>query len=167
MLTRRTLLAATAALLSLAPAFAQDHPETLHIHDAYARVNGGIGATGAAFFTVHNNGTADDRIIGARADIADKVELHTHIMDEAGVMKMVEVKEGFPVPAGDMHMLERGADHVMLMGLKAELKDGDTFPLTVVFDSGAEVTVEVPIDNARMPAEGDMQMDHSSHGTNG
>jgi copper(I)-binding protein len=163
MLSRRTFLAATAVVLSLAPALAEDHPEKIHIHDAYARTMGGIGASGAAFFVVHNNATTDDRLIGARSDVAEMVQLHTHIMNDQGVMQMVEVKEGFPLPAGEMHELKRGGDHVMLMGLTRELKDGDAFPLTLIFESGAEVTLDITIDNARMPEE----MDHSDHGTGG
>ncbi|MCB6178252.1 copper chaperone PCu(A)C [Rhodobacter sp. Har01] len=160
MLSRRTFLAAAAAILSLSPGFAED--ASIHVMDAYGRTMGGIGASGAAFFTLHNMGATDDRLVAAKADVAQKVELHTHIMDDQGVMKMVEVKEGFPVAAGGMHELKRGADHVMLMGLTTELKDGDSFPLTLVFESGTEVTVEVPIDNARMPAKGEMD-----HGTGG
>ena len=44
MLTRRLILTAFAAALTL-PAFAEDHPETFHVHDAYARSMGGIGAS--------------------------------------------------------------------------------------------------------------------------
>ena len=168
MLSRRTFLAAAAAVLTLSPALAEDHPAQIHIHDAYARTMGGVGASGAVFFMVHNNATTDDRMIDARSDVAKMVQLHTHIMDDQGVMKMVHVEEGFALPAGAMHELKRGGDHVMLMGLQKDLKDGDSFPLTLVFESGAEVTLEVTVDNARMPATGDMgDMGDMNHGTGG
>jgi copper(I)-binding protein len=66
-------------------------------------------------------------------------------------MKMMEVEEGFAVPAGGSHALARGGDHVMLMGLTRDLADGDTFPLTLVFEKSGEVVIEVPVDNARKP----------------
>jgi periplasmic copper chaperone A len=148
-------LAATAAALFLATAvFAEDHPERLHVHDAYARLSP---MSGAIFLMVHNNGTTDDRLIGARTDVAEKAELHTHTEDANGVMKMIEIEGGIPLPAGEMHALERGSDHVMLMGLTTELKDGDLIPLTLLFESGAELTLDVPVDNERKPGEA---MDH-------
>jgi hypothetical protein len=168
-LAGRLAVAALAATLTLAPAArAEEHPEGLHIHDAYARSMGGVGASGAVFFLLHNHSEADDRLIAARSDVAQRVELHTHKDDGNGVMQMVEIEGGIPLPAGEMHELARGGDHVMLMGLTRELKDGDAFALTLVFESGAEVTLDVPVDNARKPAAGAMEHDHGhghEHGT--
>lgn len=162
----RTLLAATAAVLSLSfPGLAEDHPAGIHIHDPYARSMGGVGASGAVFFVIHNHTEADERLVGARADVAQKVELHTHKEGADGVMQMVQIEGGIPLAAGDMHELARGADHVMLMGLTRELKDGDVFPLTLVFESGTEVSVDVPVDNARKPgAAGEGMMNHGEGG---
>jgi copper(I)-binding protein len=172
MLSRRFLLAAAAAL-TLAPAtlvaataaVAEDHPETYHVHEPYARSMGSVGASGAVFMVLHNNGSTDDRLIGAKSDVAQKLELHTHTMTADGVMQMHEIEGGVPMPAGEMHSFVRGADHVMLMGLTRELKDGDVFPLTLVFESGAEFTFDVVVDNARKPAEGEMMMEGEDHST--
>lgn len=159
----RTILAAAAATLALAlPLAAQDHPEGIHIHDIYARVNGGMGKTGAVFFMIHNNTATDDRLIDAKGEVAKKIELHTHKDMGEGVMKMVHVPEGFPVAAGDMHELARGGDHVMLMGLTADLKNGDHFPLVLVFEQAGEVSIDVTVDNDR-GADGMGQMQHK-HG---
>lgn len=162
MLSRRILLTAAAAAtaLSLAlPALAQEHPGQFHVHDAYARSNGGQGGSGAVFFLLHNNGTTDEHLIGAHAEVSAKAELHTHIMTAEGVMQMREIEGGIQMPAGEMHEFVRGADHVMLLGLTRALQDGEHFPLTLVFDSGAELTFDVVVDNARKPAEGGMMMD--------
>lgn len=161
-------LAATAAALLLsalpfaAPVAAEDHPEGMHIHDVYARSNGGEGGSGAVFFMVHNNTETDDVLVGAKTEVAEKAELHTHTEDANGVMQMRQIEGGIPLPAGEMHELARGGDHVMLLGLTRALKDGDTFPLTLVFQQAGEVTVEAVVDNARVP--GEMMMDHSGHG---
>ncbi len=144
-------------LLSLSPAAAQDHPEGLHVHDAYARLGP---ASGAVFFLIHNNTTTDDRLIGIRTDLAQRAELHSHSESTDGVMTMGRIDIGVPLPAGAMYAFERGGDHVMLMGLGAGLKDGDVIPLTLIFASGAEMALEVPVDNARLPGAA---MDHSGH----
>lgn len=174
MMSRRFLLAATAALalLSVAlqtrPALAQDAP--FRVDDAYARSMGGMGASGAVFMMLTNEGAADDRLVGARSDVAQKLELHTHKMDDAGVMQMMEIEGGVPLPAGATHPFERGADHVMLMGLTRALNDGDSFALTLVFESGAELTFDVTVDNQRKPGamgEGMMNMHGKGHSNMG
>jgi copper(I)-binding protein len=166
MLSRRFLLAALAALTLATPlAHAEDRPEVFYADDAYARSMGSIGASGAVFMMLHNNGTTDDRLIGARVDVAQKAELHTHKMTDEGMMQMLEIEGGVPMPAGEMHSFERGADHVMLMGLTRELKDGDSFPLTLIFESGAELSFDVTVDNARKPGDAPMKMESADHST--
>ena len=142
----KIFFAAAAAVGAMAfPALAQD----ITIEDAYARSMGGIGASGAVFFDIKNAGTEADRLVSAASDVAKMVELHTHKQDAAGVMQMIAVPEGFEVPAGADHLLARGGDHVMLMGLTRELADGDMVALTLTFEKAGEVTVDVPVDNKR------------------
>jgi copper(I)-binding protein len=150
---KNTLLAAGAAVAFALPAFAGS---VISIEDAYARAAGATAVAGAAFFVIHNTGDEDDRLVAAESDIAKRVELHTHIAGDDGVMKMVEVPEGFPVPAGGMHMLQRGGDHVMFMGLNAPLEQGDTVNVTLVFEQAGRIDVAIPVDNERAPA---MQME--------
>ena len=153
----QTLVAAVATALAL-PAFAEGN---IMIQDPYARTMGGVGASGAVFFGIMNHGATDDRLIDAKSDTAQKVELHTHKDDGNGVMQMVHVPEGFVIPAMGSHALQRGGDHVMLMGLTRELKDGDIVTVTLVFEQAGEVVIEAPVDNARKAAMGGM--DHSGH----
>lgn len=177
MLSRRLLMAATlaATILPLAQAgLAQEHPARFHVHDAYARASGGAGASGAVFFVLHNNGTTDEHLIGARAAVAARAELHTHVMTAEGVMQMRQIAGGVQMPAGEMHEFARGADHVMLLGLTRALQDGEHFPLTLIFESGAELTFDVVVDNARKPGAEGMMMDGQGemmqghdHGTTG
>lgn len=167
-------LAAVAALslclpLSSLPAVAEtathghdtmmEHPEGMHIHDVYARASA---ASGAVFFMVHNNTEQDDRLLSVTTDVAKKAELHTHIEDANGVMQMTAIEGGIALPAGEMHEFARGGDHVMLMGLTRELKDGDSFDLTLTFEKAGPVVIKATIDNARKPGHGD-EMDHSGH----
>lgn len=156
----RAILAAAIAFAVTTASLAEDHPEGLHIHDAYARTSGGLGSSGAVFLMMHNNTATDDRLIEVRSDVAERAELHGHSEDANGVMSMGRIEGGIPLPAGEMHALARGGDHVMLMGLTRDLRDGDTITLTLVFEVAGEVTLEVPVDNARKPGQG---MDHSGH----
>lgn len=154
--------ALVAALLAL-PVAAQSH-DGVHVTDPYARVSGPSAQSGAVFMVLENHGTADDRLISATSDVAQRVELHTHKQDANGVMQMMEVPEGFAIAAGGTHALARGGDHVMLLGLTRSLNHGDTFPLTLTFERGEVITIDVTVDLQRAaPAMGHGAMGHG-HG---
>jgi len=129
--------------------------DALSVEDAYARTSV---KTGAAFFVIENTGETADRLISAASDIAARVELHTHIAGDDGVMMMREVEDGFEIPAGGSHTLARGGDHVMFMGLEAPLQNGEEVELVLVFEQAGEMTITVIVDNDRAP-----EMDHAAH----
>ncbi len=156
MSVRTTLFAGLAALAAAMPAMAD-----ITIEDAYVRSATPMAKTGAAFMIIHNDGTADDRLVAAATEIADVTELHTHKDMGDGVMKMMEVEEGFVIPANGMHALMRGGDHVMLMGLTRGLEDGETVNVTLTFEQAGDIELEIPVDRMRMPEMGgDMNMNH-------
>lgn len=128
-----------------------DHP--------WARETAPRQANGAGYFVVANPTSTADRLIRADAAVAERVELHTHIMED-GVMKMREV-EFIEVPAEGEARLEPGGFHIMLLGLEAPLTEGESFPLTLEFENAGEVEVEVAIEDVAGPAEG--HGDHAGH----
>lgn len=155
----RTVLAAVAALLAV-PALAHDG---IHIENAYARIGGS--GSGAVFFEIVNHSDQPDRLLSAASDVAERVELHTHLQDAQGIMRMVEVKDGIPVAGHETRALQRGGDHVMLLGLRQALKDGDVLALTLTFERGEVITIAVPVDNARKADHGAMDHGHGQgHG---
>jgi len=117
------------------------------VEDSYARVAPNAPA-GAVFMTILNSGATPDTLVGVDSAVAKRVELHTHI-ERDGVMMMRPIEGGIEIAAEGMHMLERGGDHVMLMGLTEPLADGDEVELTLMFEEAGEVTVVVSVDNAR------------------
>lgn len=151
---KSTLLGGFAATLFALPTLAD-----ITVEDAYARSSGPSAKTGAAFFVIKNTGMEEDRLINAASGMAKRVELHTHIHGDDGVMKMRRDEDGFEVPAMGMHALKRGADHVMLMGLTAPMVQGETFDVTLTFEHAGDITITVPVDLERTADAGAMKMD--------
>ena len=143
------VLAGAALAVFSTAAFAE-----IAVVDPYARAAGKSAKAGAAFMVIENTGSEDDRLIGAASDIAKRVELHTHKDMGEGVMKMMEVEEGFVIPAGGTHMLKRGGDHVMFMGLNGPMEQGATVKVTLTFEKAGEVVVDIPVDLERKPTKG-------------
>ncbi|EBA15490.1 hypothetical protein RSK20926_14771 [Roseobacter sp. SK209-2-6] len=157
---KSVVAAAVAAVVFAGAAYAEG--AKIMVHDQYARVSAKASKSGAAFMEIMNMASEADQLIAARSDVAKRVELHTHMESGDGIMKMMHVEEGFAIPAGGMHKLQRGGDHVMFMGLNQSLEHGDTVKVTLVFQNAGEVEIEIPVDLERKPAEGG-HMDHSSH----
>jgi copper(I)-binding protein len=128
----------------------------LEVQQAWARASGGT--TGAAYFSVLNRGSARDRLVTVRTPVAEKAELHESKM-ENGIMTMRPVGP-LTIEPGQLAVLKPGADHVMLMGLKHPLKEGDSFPIILTFEKGGDVQVTVAV--ARAGAIGTDAMDHGS-----
>jgi copper(I)-binding protein len=86
---------------------------------------------------------SDVTLVGVASPVANIVEVHEMKMD-AGMMKMSAVNR-LALPAGKAVDLKPGGYHVMLMDLKAPLKEGDTVPMTLTFEdkAGRKSTVEV------------------------
>ena len=127
------------SIVSIAAVFGAD----VEIDGAYARASIPNVPNSAAFFVIKNNSDKDIAITGANSDIAEKNELHTHIK-ENNMMKMMKI-EKLVVPAKSSLELKSGGDHVMLMGLKKELKAGDEINLELSFSDGDKKSIKVPV----------------------
>ena len=116
---------------------ALEHPWT-RATPAGARVGGG-------FVVIENKGAEPDRLIGGTFAGADKVEIHAMAVVD-GVMTMRPEGSGLEVPAGGKVTLEPGGLHLMLVGLKQQLKQGDRVAGTLVFEKAGTVSVEFAVE---------------------
>ena len=134
-----------AATLNGGIAHAAGAADQIAVSDAYIRqAPPGAMATGA-FMTIRNAGPAEVRIVKAANPASRITELHTHL-NEAGIMKMRQVKD-IPVPPGGEAVLKPGGLHVMLIDLKSPLKEGDLVPITLGLDDGSSKEISVPVVN--------------------
>ena len=105
----------------------------------------------AVYLRLDNRGRADKLVKGSVGkDIADRVEIHLMQMD-GDVMRMREI-DTLDVPANKTTVLQPGGTHLMLVGLKAPLKEGARIPVTLRFEKAGEVQVTVSVESVK-PAE--------------
>ncbi len=127
---------------------------SVEIDRPWARATIGKGRVGVAYMNLNNAGKNSDRLIGAKTPVAEHASLHTHIMD-GDIMRMRPV-DAIPVPAGGTAVLEPGGLHIMLMRLTNKLKQGEKFPLTLIFETAGTVTVDVVVKSATAKSSKDM-----------
>jgi copper(I)-binding protein len=97
----------------------------------------------AVYFVIVNEGSEADTLIGASSDVASNVELHeTRIQGDVAEMAPVARVD---VPARGSVEFKPGGYHVMLVGLKQDLKEGDTLKLTLRFEKSGEMPLDVPV----------------------
>ena len=123
---------------------ADDKIHSITIDNAISYPTSETQKNGVVFMTIHNTTPIPDKIIAAYADtVADHVELHTHVVDgDRMVMKQIEA---YDIPAGEIVTLEPAGHHIMLMGLKHPLKEGDTFMLTLDLEREADITTTITV----------------------
>lgn len=153
MFTRRTLTAGLAAALSLAMPFASAHDfklGPLRIDHPYATPTPAGATTAAAYLrTLRNTGDQPDRLIGASTPAARRVEIHRSVIDASNVMRMRAI-DAVDLPAKSEQKLRHGGElHLMLIDVKAPLKDGDRFPMTLRFEKAGEREVMVWVQQPR------------------
>lgn len=103
----------------------------------------GTGQT-AAYFTMTNQGAVGDRLVSASSPMAETLELHAHMKSADGMMMMREIT-AIDVPARATIPLSPGGLHIMLKGVKAEIKVGDNVPIELAFASGMRTQVQMPV----------------------
>ena len=160
-LARFTLLAA-ALLASLA-----SHAGDIQVSGGWIRATAPGQDQGGADLTITSKQAAT--LVGAASPVCESVQLHT-MTSEGGMMRMREVKS-IELPAGKRVNLRDSGYHLMLIGLKAPLKEGEKVPLTLSIKVGKQDIVKVkaeaevksltateaaPEDHRHM----DMKMDH-------
>ena len=114
---------------------------SLMIEDAFAIASSGHGKNSSAYLSIHNHSPNNDYLIDAKTNVAAITSIHNHINDK-GIMKMRAVKQ-IAIPANGSIKLQPGGFHIMLMGLKKPLREGDKFDLTLIFKKAGTVLCSV------------------------
>jgi periplasmic copper chaperone A len=143
---RFALAATLAACLFAAPSARADDVKAgdLVISQAWSRATPGGAKTGGGYLTIENKGSAPDRLVSGSSDAAGKVEVHEMTMNN-GVMTMRPLEKGLTIEPGKSVKLAPGGLHLMLMDLKAPLKQGDKLPITLEFEKAGKVQVSLDV----------------------
>jgi len=135
------IIAAVIAALALAACSGADPAPDIAVADALVRTPNPARDVTAGYMTLANRGGAD-RLVGASSPAADRIELHTHSMDD-GVMRMRQV-EAVDLPAGETVRFEPGGLHLMIFGAGA-LQPGDMLVINLDFETAADRAVSFTV----------------------
>jgi copper(I)-binding protein len=130
----------------------------VQVKDAWVRSTVSQQTATGAFMSL--SAPADAMLVSASSPAAAVVEIHESFM-EKDVLKMRAVPS-VAIPAGKGVELKPGGYHVMLMNLKAPVKEGDTVPITLVVEGkdGKRQTLEVKAQARALTARSHGSMKH-------
>jgi periplasmic copper chaperone A len=90
--------------------------------------------------SIRNDGDEDHRLLSGTTPVAQYVAVRRSFLVH-GRPETAPVPDGIVIPAHATIMLEPGKSHLALIGLRTDLVQGETFPLTLRFERAGEVTV--------------------------
>lgn len=117
--------------------------DSVSVQEPYVRMAPPNAPATGAFMVIKNNGDQDLKLLKAANPVSRVTELHNHIND-GGVMRMRPVT-AIEIKAKGEVALKPGGLHVMMIDLKAPLKEGEVVPITLGFDDGSSKVVEAKV----------------------
>ena len=118
----------------------------LRVESPWARASLGGVRNAIVYGTLVNDGPAPLAIVSGSTPVAARVEFHIHAMN-GDVMTMKQL-DSIALKPGERAILQPGGLHIMLIDLKQPLKQGESFPLTLVAADGIALAVTVKVESA-------------------
>jgi copper(I)-binding protein len=139
---KRSIIAGALAIALAGPAWAQTQQTDLVVSNAWSRATPSATSNGVVYFTVTDKGDPDS-LTSASTPVAAEARLHES-RTVNGVMQMRPV-DHLDIDRDHPITLAPGGYHMMLTGMKQQLKAGDTFPLTLNFAHAGAVSTTVKV----------------------
>ena len=133
-------IAGAALVLAFAATSAE---EVIRLERAWARATPPGTPVAAAYLVIDNRGPRSDRLLSASSPSAEKVEVHATVHD-GDVARMRKV-DPLHVAAGERLVLEPGGMHLMLIGLRKPLTEGELIPIVLDFEVAGRLRTEIRV----------------------
>lgn len=120
-------------------------------------------AVAGGYAKITNHGSEADRLVGGSAAPAANFEIH-EMSVENNIMKMRQLTDGLEIKPGETVELKPGSYHLMMMGLKEPLKEGEKVKGTLIFEKTGTVEVEYKVEAMGATMDHDKDEGHAGHG---
>lgn len=142
-------------------ASAHDHTVgPLKIGHPWARATPPVAKVGGGYLSIENTGPMQDRLTGGLTEAAARIEIHESNLAD-GIMRMREKSDGIVIPPGQKVEFKPSGLHLMLVDLKAPLKQGDKLKAMLMFERAGSVAIEIQVQGFGAPQPA--SADHTGH----
>lgn len=112
----------------------------------------------AGYLAIVNNGDVEDRLLSATSPDAERIEIHQTSTAADLSVHMVEARDGIPIYPRGRTVLESGGFHLMVIGLRRAVREGDSISITLRFERAGEIAVRANVERPHASAH-----DHDEH----
>ena len=102
------------------------------------------GMNAAGYMMLKNSGDKAITLVSFKTDASAKTSLHETVKS-GDMVSMKALPKGITIPANGTVELKPGGLHLMFMKLKQPFAEGDEIPVTLIFDSGKEITTSMVV----------------------
>ena len=142
----KAALIAAAMALAAPATLAHDYKAgAIGIGHPWARATPRGASVAAGYLKLTNAGSTPDRLVGGTSEAAGRVEIHDMTMTD-GVMQMRPLKDGLALKPGHTVELKSGSFHLMMVGLKQQLQQGQRIKGTLIFEKAGPVDIEYQVE---------------------
>jgi copper(I)-binding protein len=139
----RLILAWAVAAAWLAAGCGQDPAAPIVVVEPWIKEPLPSRAITAGFLKLENRGSGEEVLLGIERADAAAVEMH-EMSHEGDMMKMRKMAR-WTIPGQGSLTLAPGGRHLMFLGLRRQLVEGDTVQLTLHFKRAGDHTLSVPV----------------------
>jgi hypothetical protein len=118
----------------------------LNISRSWMRATPPGSTVGAWYLEIVNNSDKSDRLVGGSVAVAKSIEIHETKID-GGIARMRPIAEGIVLAPQSTTKLEPSGVHIMLVGLKEPLKQGQRVKGTLIFSNAGAIELDVPVES--------------------
>jgi copper(I)-binding protein len=120
-----------------------DAKATIDARDGWTRATPGHSSSAAVYLRVVNSGKTSDTLTAVESPNAQHASLHETTMT-GGVARMAMAQAIAIPPSGTVTLAPNGK-HIMLEGLKAPLRQGESFIITLTFAKAGKISTTVRV----------------------
>lgn len=121
------------------------------VSDAYVRPMMPGSDTTAAYMVLDNQGGRVVRLVLVTSPRAQEGTLRQGQEAQTRDEGRMRIVRRIIIPAGGSAWLQPGGLHISLQGITPPLKEGELLPLTLNFDDGEQLELQLPVRNAPAP----------------
>ncbi len=141
---RSWFLGLAVLIVGLDPCLSLAKTEGVSITDPWVRQPPSSQKITALYGTIKNNSPTPVTVVGVTLEDAAQCEIHQTVIDTKGVASMNH-QPTYALKPGESLDLTPGGYHVMVMGLKKELKKGESLKGSVLLQGGGTISLEASV----------------------
>ncbi|MFN7039049.1 MAG: copper chaperone PCu(A)C [Alphaproteobacteria bacterium] len=127
-------------IISTFISFATNAFANIEVKNLQARPSMGKLGNSAAYMDISNNSEEIDILLSAETNIAENCEIHKTVVSN-NIHQMIKIDK-LAIPSKGSVLLAPHNIHIMLIGLKTELKEGDEFTLNLIFEKAGKIEIK-------------------------